>query len=443
MKYTSWCTSTHVLLLAAVLMKVNTASAGILNSISLEGTQYRTGNNNADDVKFFSFYGSENGTILSTDITEDVSSIEPDVPLTVILHGFMGSPHGMSTQMLIEAYIKRNTSTVVGVDWQQLAQGPWYSHAAQGAEEVANKLAHWLASAVEANRTSWHNVHLVGFSLGAQVAGLTAKYLNDTRVGRITGLDPAKPLFDDRSSQDRLDMEDADFVSVVHSSGGFIAFSEPLGHVDFYPNGGVTPQLPCKEIVVKHEASNNLKIAGNPAAAKAFSSLVCSHYVALSMWVMSLDPSVQIMFTHCSSWSNFVEGKCNSSHTGHDSVVMGEETPTSARGTYYMSTENSDYQHMFAPQISTLIAEGLQEYSKLFTGGDPLDQDKGHAEIEEVKPSSTTPASSHPTLDTKGSSVDNDVSNEITNGGHTITSSLLQSVTFATALSLVCRFLTS
>ncbi|XP_039284418.1 lipase member H [Nilaparvata lugens] len=441
MKFTSWCASAHVLL-AVVLLIVNTASAGILNSINLEGTQYRTGNDNADDVKFFLFYyGSENGTVQSTDITEDVSSISSDVPLTVILHGFMGSPHGMSTQMLIEAYIKRNTSTVVGVDWQQLAQGPWYSRAAEGAEEVANRLAHWLTSAVEANRTSWDHIHLVGFSLGAQVAGLTAKYLNDTRVGRITGLDPAKPLFDDKSSQNRLDMEDANFVSVVHSSGGFIAFSEPLGHVDFYPNGGVTPQLPCRDIVVKHEGTNNLKVAGNPAAAKAFSSLVCSHYVALSMWVISLDPSVQVTFTHCSSWPAYVDNKCNASHTGHDTIVMGEETPTSARGTYYMSTEHSDYRAMFAPQISTLIAEGLQEYSKLFSGGDPLDQDKGKAEIEEVKPTSTTPKDP---LDTKVSSVDNDVSNGITySAAGTLSTSLLKSVSFATVLSLVCRFLTS
>lgn len=36
-----------------------------------------------------------------------------------------------------------------------------------------------------------------------------------------------------------LDPSDAEFVDVIHTNGGgLLAFDEPLGHVDFYPNGG-------------------------------------------------------------------------------------------------------------------------------------------------------------------------------------------------------------
>lgn len=57
------------------------------------------------------------------------------------------------------------------------------------------------------------------------------------------GLDPAGPLFESYSPSVRLDYTDARFVDVIHTNadsllmGGLGAF-EPMGHVDFYPNGG-------------------------------------------------------------------------------------------------------------------------------------------------------------------------------------------------------------
>ena len=32
--------------------------------------------------------------------------------------------------------------------------------------------------------------------------------------------------------------EDADFVDIVHTASDNMSFLEPLGHADFYPNGG-------------------------------------------------------------------------------------------------------------------------------------------------------------------------------------------------------------
>jgi hypothetical protein len=56
-------------------------------------------------------------------------------------------------------------------------------------------------------------------------------------------LDPAEPHFADTDPIMRLDPSDADFVDVIHTdaapfiSGGF-GIKQPVGHVDFYPNGG-------------------------------------------------------------------------------------------------------------------------------------------------------------------------------------------------------------
>lgn len=61
----------------------------------------------------------------------------------------------------------------------------------------------------------------------------------------VQGMDPAGPFYDDRDETVRLNPSDAKFVDVVHSnakplySGGAGMYA-PIGHVDFYPNGGKT-----------------------------------------------------------------------------------------------------------------------------------------------------------------------------------------------------------
>ncbi|GBM93381.1 hypothetical protein AVEN_144858-1, partial [Araneus ventricosus] len=51
-------------------------------------------------------------------------------------------------------------------------------------------------------------------------------------------LDPATFLFSNASPRTKLDRTDALFVDVIHTDGGGIGMVEPIGHVDFYPNGG-------------------------------------------------------------------------------------------------------------------------------------------------------------------------------------------------------------
>lgn len=98
------------------------------------------------------------------------------------------------------------------------------------------------------------SIHLIGHSLGAHAAGFAGSFTS-ARVSRISGLDPALPGFEITAGPElRLDPTDAEFVDVIHTCGGVLGFYEPLGHVDFYPNGGVPSQPGCngfKEVLGK------------------------------------------------------------------------------------------------------------------------------------------------------------------------------------------------
>jgi Lipase len=54
---------------------------------------------------------------------------------------------------------------------------------------------------------------------------------------RITGLDPANPCFNEGEVLSGLMRGDADFVDVIHTNVGVLGRRDPMGDVDFYPNG--------------------------------------------------------------------------------------------------------------------------------------------------------------------------------------------------------------
>jgi len=79
--------------------------------------------------------------------------------------------------------------------------------------------------------------------LRAHIAGNAGHKLKG-KLGRITGLDPANPLYRYVTNDLRLDKSDAKFVDVIHTNcggpfgQGFLGLEFPLAHADFYPNNG-------------------------------------------------------------------------------------------------------------------------------------------------------------------------------------------------------------
>lgn len=106
-------------------------------------------------------------------------------------------------------------------------------------------------------------LHLIGYSIGAHIAGLTANYVTKGKLGRITGLDPTI-IFSMGTTGNRsrdLDFTDAHFVDVIHTAAGVLGQWGPSGHADFYVNGGTSqPGCASSSLIGEKETCLMLKI---------------------------------------------------------------------------------------------------------------------------------------------------------------------------------------
>lgn len=79
---------------------------------------------------------------------------------------------------------------MVVVDWARGASLPDYVQACANAELVGREVAFLVSSLVHNGLALPWNVHLIGFSLGAQLLGFAARRLARTyglKAGRLTG----------------------------------------------------------------------------------------------------------------------------------------------------------------------------------------------------------------------------------------------------------------
>lgn len=118
------------------------------------------------------------------------------------------------------------------MDWEKGAKGPNYRTAAANTEIAGRQLGILLHEMIRRGLKT-KDIHLVGFSLGAHVAGCASEYLknNGYLIGRITGLDAASPLFRKSTFKEKykkLDKEDAHFVDVLHTDSSPVSTRSTL-----------------------------------------------------------------------------------------------------------------------------------------------------------------------------------------------------------------------
>ena len=175
--------------------------------------------------------------------------------MKVIIHGWTEHVYSEWCMNLTEAYLKKGFYNVILVDWSSVSDDSYFS-ATRLVKLVGSSVGNFIVMLCKKVSVPYKNVHVIGHSLGAHVASFTGRKVFDVtgrKIYRITGLDPAAPIFD--MINDRLSRDDAVFVDVVHTDGGFLGFKFSIGTVDFYPNGGTAVQPGCSllKVNVKYE----------------------------------------------------------------------------------------------------------------------------------------------------------------------------------------------
>nr|XP_023699905.1 lipoprotein lipase-like isoform X1 [Paramormyrops kingsleyae] len=161
----------------------------------------------------------------------------------LVIHGWTvsGLFEGWVGRLVAALYEREPSANVIVVDWLSTAQNH-YIVAAHNTKMVGQNIANFINWMEKTTHLSLDHLHLIGYSLGAHVAGFAGNHVSN-KIGRITGLDPAGPDFEGAHAHQRLSPDDAHFVDVLHtfnrgSLGLSIGTQQPVGHVDFYPNGG-------------------------------------------------------------------------------------------------------------------------------------------------------------------------------------------------------------
>ncbi len=126
---------------------------------------------------------------------------------------------------------------------------------------------------------------------------------------------------------------------------------KPLGHIDFYPNGG-RHQLHCEEKCNFFCTDDFLKeiFTGKRDLAKSYQlslsechislilhSVACSHRAAPEFFFDSLTEPEKYLATKCPSWEEFQAGDCKkNNHFPMGYLVDGYDVD---EGTYYLKIE--------------------------------------------------------------------------------------------------------
>lgn len=156
-----------------------------------------------------------------------------------LIHGWNGDFSSKINTDLRAAYaLHPQRLNIVVVDWSRGAGTILYMLAKWRVVPVGQAIAAFVDFVYIASGQRPDRIGLVGYSLGAHVAGVAGKNVRSGRVASIVALDAASPLFWYDRVDERLDGGDADYVEVIHTNLGPEGYKLPLGHADFYPNWG-------------------------------------------------------------------------------------------------------------------------------------------------------------------------------------------------------------
>ncbi|XP_058822362.1 phospholipase A1-like [Topomyia yanbarensis] len=236
-------------------------------------------------------------------------------PTRIVIHGWLNDRNSPMSVNIRDAYLIGWDFNVIVVDWSKCANWLNYVSVTSCVRVVGKALAKVLERLHDTKGQSLDDVYLIGHSLGAHAAGMTGKFCRRGNVSTIVALDPALPLFSVRDPENRVDYEDAVYVEVIHTSGGFLGFLDPIGTADFYPNGGAR-QPGC-----------GLNVAG-----------MCAHSRAWELFAETLMEPEEHLLAH--QIYVLADSPLEQKTDDTERSKMGGEPSSQANGLFYINTND-------------------------------------------------------------------------------------------------------
>ncbi|XP_042907233.1 pancreatic triacylglycerol lipase-like [Parasteatoda tepidariorum] len=226
-------------------------------------------------------------------------------PLVIVIHGYqteLNLREGMIAA-LKNALLGRGNYNALFVDYTELNMAP-FLEAIKKSFPVAKQLSDFLKFVKDEAGVSFQQMHIIGISLGGQIAGNTGHKLPG--IGRITALDAAGDVFYSFPEDLKLDRSDAYFVDVIHTADDSpfpkgLGYYYPIGHLDFYPNGGMF-QPGCESVPTNSSMSSELKEALHT---------VCMHLKSVKYYIESIcEKRCLFVGVMCENYEKFEKGMC-------------------------------------------------------------------------------------------------------------------------------------
>ncbi|XP_065203975.1 endothelial lipase-like [Planococcus citri] len=247
-------------------------------------------------------------------------------------------------------YFKQKPWNIIFIDYSPLARDGCYIDSTFPSiptvgECAANMIKFLLKTRPEIRIEQFH---LIGFSMGAQLAAQVAMYLKPLRLQRITGLDPAFPFFTPGfvKKENTLNKNHARFVDVIHSNMGIFGVYYSDATYDIYLNNGAfQPGCdPCN--IFRKNSKFIFKIFFNFSRVFVLFCFVlvdpaCSHTRAPLVFNESINSPKQFIADKCDSKTAWLTiRKCTGDHAEYIGVGEHSKPPRSSAGNgiYKMKT---------------------------------------------------------------------------------------------------------
>ncbi|UJR17675.1 hypothetical protein I4U23_004572 [Adineta vaga] len=302
--------------------------------------------------------------------SSNLGSFDQKKPTKFIIHGFTDQASNAWVINMTKELLKQGDMNVITIDWSGGNQFP-YGQAVANTVIVAAVIRQLLQAMINVGAKP-QEMHLIGHSLGAHISSYVGRDLRN--LGRISGLDPAGPDFYDSLIPDRLDPSDALFVDVIHTDGapridsGF-GHLEPLGHVDFYPNGG-SAQPTCGSNTGEVLLQSAWSLISTFNIANAVDTFSCNHMSAVYYYTDSINTPSPAFAYSCSDYKNFEQGLCTSCGSSPDRCQRTgyHASPSKKRGILYLMTLHGVQPPHFGFQYKVTLESNLNDNAKQTRG---------------------------------------------------------------------------